>query len=153
MDYICQVCDRPLIENPSEYQHYLATSRKKHDKNLYKKYTINNINLDELDKILQDYITTHNEKVDYNLNSCELVIEFDKNFTENLEATYFYNTDITNMKRILLYNFYHFIPRVYKACNVCIIKQTILKTINDRCNMTYKNYINLPMSMVEGRIN
>ena len=43
MDYFCQVCDRSLIENPSEYQNYLATSRKKNDKNLYIKYTINNI--------------------------------------------------------------------------------------------------------------
>ena len=32
------------------------------------------------------------------------------------------------------------------------IKQTILKTINDRCNMTSGDK-NLPMTMVEGRIN
>ena len=65
MDYICQVCDRPLIENPSEYQQNLATSHKKNDISLYIKYTINNINLDELDKILNDYITTHNEKFNF----------------------------------------------------------------------------------------
>ena len=29
----------------------------------------------------------------------------------------------------------------------------ILKTINDRCNMTYGYFLNLPMSMVEKRIN
>ena len=28
----------------------------------------------------------------------------------------------------------------------------ILKTINDRCNMTYKYYKNLPMNMVERKI-
>ena len=152
MDYICQVCDRSLIENPSEYQHYLATSHKKNDKSLYIKHTINIINLDEVDKLLNDCITTHNEKFSFYLISCKLVIEFDRNSTENVETNYFYNTDIINIKRNLLYNVYHFIPRVYKACIFCTIKHMIHKTINDRCNMTYKYYMNFPMSMVERRI-
>ena len=94
---------------------------------MYIKYTINNINLDELDKILKDYITTHLEKFDFYKISCELVIKFDNSFTENIETNYFHNTDIINIKINLLYNIYHFIPRVYKACNACNIKQTILK--------------------------
>ena len=40
MDYICQYCDRFLIENPEEYENYLTTSRKKNDKNLYTNFTI-----------------------------------------------------------------------------------------------------------------
>ena len=43
MDYICQYCDTLLIENPDEYENYLTTSHKKIDRNLYIKYTINNI--------------------------------------------------------------------------------------------------------------
>ena len=74
MDYICQVCDRSLIEKPDEYQHYLATSHKKNDKSLYIKYTINNINLDELYKTLNDYIIAHNKKFNFYLISCKLVI-------------------------------------------------------------------------------
>ena len=84
MDYICQVCDRSLIENPDEHQHYLTTSHKKNDNSLYIKYTINNINLDELDKILDDHITTHNKKINFYLISCKHVIEFDNNFSENI---------------------------------------------------------------------
>ena len=42
MDYICQVCDRSLIKNPSEYEYYLTTSHKKNDNSLYIKYTIHN---------------------------------------------------------------------------------------------------------------
>ena len=151
MDYICQVFDRSVIENPSEYQHYLATSHKKNDKSLYIKYTINNINLDELDKLLNDYITTHTEKFNLYLVSCTLVIEFDNNFTENIDTNSFYITDIVNIKRILFYNIYYYIPRVYKPSNVSKIKHLILKTINDRCNMTYKYYKNLPKGMVERR--
>ena len=62
MDYICQVCDRSLIENPSEYEYYLTISHKENDNSLYTKYTINNINLDYLDKTMNDYITIHNEQ-------------------------------------------------------------------------------------------
>ena len=65
----------------------------------------------------------------------------------------FYYTDIISIKRDLLYKIYQFIPRVYKACNVCNIKQMILKTISSKCCMTYKYYKNSPMSMVERRIN
>ena len=78
MDYICQVCDRSLVENPSEYQHYLSTSYKESDKSLYIKCTIKNISLDELDKTINDYITTHNDKFNFCLISCKLVIEFDE---------------------------------------------------------------------------
>ena len=37
MDYIYQLCDRSLFENPDAYQHYLATSHKKNDNSLYMK--------------------------------------------------------------------------------------------------------------------
>ena len=35
MSILCSICDRSIMENPSEYQHYLSTSFKKIDKNLY----------------------------------------------------------------------------------------------------------------------
>ena len=53
------------------------------------------------------------------------------------------------MKRDLIYNIYHFLPKVFKNCHAYNIKQTILKTINDRCNMTLEFYKNMPMSMIE----
>ena len=59
MDYICEVCDRSIIQDPSEYQYYLTTSHRKNDKKLYMKYTNNKIKFDKLDKILNDYVTTH----------------------------------------------------------------------------------------------
>ena len=62
MDYICQYCDRLLIENPDEYENFLTTSIREIDENLYIKYTINNNSFDELDKILEDYISTHYKK-------------------------------------------------------------------------------------------
>ena len=140
MGYICEVCDRSLMESPSEYQHYITTSQKKNDNSLYIKYTMTNNNLDEVDKTLNDYISFQIEKFNLYSVNCKLVTEFDDNFIENIETEYFHNNDINNIKRKFLYNIYKFIPRVNKACIVCNIKRMILKTINDRCSMTYKYY-------------
>ena len=98
MDLLCEVCDRSMIENESKYDNYLATLRKK-AKSFYKKYTINNINLDEVNKILNDYISTHNKNFDFYFINCEFVIEFDNNFIANIKTNYFYNTDIININR------------------------------------------------------
>ena len=62
MELLCPVWDRSIIENESEYENYLSTMRKKDDKSLYEIYAINNINLDEVDKIICDFVTSHNKK-------------------------------------------------------------------------------------------
>ena len=142
-----------MIENPDEYENYLTTSSRKIDKNLYIKYTIINISFDELDKILEDYISTHNKIFVFYLISCELIIEFDNNFTEIIKTDYYYKTDIINIKRGLIYNIYHFLPKIFKDCHAYNIKQANLKTTNDRCNMTLEFYKNMPMSMIERRLN
>ena len=72
MDYIGQICDHYDIE---------------YDKTLHIKYTINNFNFDELDKIINDYIKTHNKKFYSYLINCELVLEVDI-VTEKTETNY-----------------------------------------------------------------
>ena len=120
---------------------------------MYIKYTFNNISFEELDKILQDYISTHNKKFVFYLNSCELIFKFDSNVTENIKTEYYYNTDVLNIKRDLIYNIYHFLPKIFKDYHAYNIKKANLKTINDRCNMTLEFYKNMPMSMIERRFN
>ena len=60
MDFLCNVCNKFFIENESKHNNYMATLTKKHDKSFYENYTIINPNLDEIDKILNDYITKLN---------------------------------------------------------------------------------------------
>ena len=71
MDLVCEVCDSAIIEKEFGYYEYLATLRKKDDKRLYKKFTTNNTNLDEVDEILNDYVTTHNKKFYFSFVNCE----------------------------------------------------------------------------------
>ena len=67
MDLLFKVCDRSIIENESEYHNYLATLGKKNQRSLYKKYAINNVNLDEVIKRINNYISTHNENFGFSL--------------------------------------------------------------------------------------
>ena len=124
--------------------------RKKEHKSLYEKYTINNINLDEVDKILNDYVTTHKKKLCFYSVRCEFVLEFDNKFITNIQTNYCYNMDdITKIKSYLLYWIDCFKSRGYKNYN---INQMSNKSLGDRCNMTYKHYMNQPMQSVELRI-
>ena len=65
MKFFCKVCDISIIENESEYKNYIATVREKDDKSFLKKYTMNNINLDEVNIKLNDYNSTHNNNFDF----------------------------------------------------------------------------------------
>ena len=72
MTFLCEVCDWSIIEKQSEYINYLATLRKKVDKTFYNKCTSSNVNLDEVNKILNDFISTHNKNVDFVLSIVNL---------------------------------------------------------------------------------
>ena len=122
----------------------------KNDKCFYTKYTINNVNIDEFDKIFNDYIITHNKKYDFYYIDCEFGIQFDNNYTANIEINYHYNTDYNNIKSYLLFYIDSCESGGYKFRN---INHMIINTIACMCNMTYKNYINHPTSMLERRIN
>ena len=150
MDLLCNVCDRSIIETESEFNKNLATLQKQNDKIIYKKYTTNDNNLDDVKKILNDYISTPNKKTDFFLIDCEFKIKFDKNFTTNIKNNYQYNTDYINIKNCLLFFITSFEYGEYKISN---INHMISHTISCMCNMTYKHYINKPMPAVERRIN
>ena len=149
MDLLCEVCDQSIIEIESEYYIYLISLRKKDDKSLFKKYTINNIDLDEINKILNDYISTHNNNFDLDFNNCECVVEFDNNFIANIKTNCFYNTDFININRYLLYDIDCFKSGGYMFHNT---NQMTINIISDRCNMTYELYNSQRMSMCERKL-
>ena len=61
-ELLCQLCDREIFENENELNKYFDNLRKENDENLYTKFSIIIINLDEFDKILSDYISHNNNK-------------------------------------------------------------------------------------------
>ena len=71
MDLFCDVCDRSIIQNPSKYDNCVATRRKNYDKSLCEKNTIIINNLDKVDEIFDDFVSTHNKKFYYYLVGCD----------------------------------------------------------------------------------
>ena len=149
MSFLCEVCDRSITENESKYKDNIATLTKEHDKSFYENYIIINPNLDEIDKILNDYVTSHNNKLNIYFINCEFYLVIDKNF--KIESNYCRNNDdITKIKGYLFYWIDYYKSQGHDFNH---INKMIIKTINDKCNITYNHYINQPMDMVERRLN
>ena len=150
MHLLCRVCDRKIIENESEYKNYIASLGKKDDNSIYKKYVINNIKLDEVDKILKDYISTHNKKFDIYFIYCELKIQFDNNSTRDLKTDCVHNIEIEKISQCLLHCIEYLESKGYKIRN---INQMTINTISDRCNMKYGYYMYPPRFPLETKLN
>ena len=152
MDFLCKVCDKSIIENESNYINYIATLKKERYKSFYENYIIINPNLDEVDKILNDCITSHNKKLNIYFINCEFNLVFDNYFKIHIENNFCFNIDnITKIKSFLIYSIDYYKLQGYGFCN--INEERIIKTISDECNITYKHYIDQPMQMVEIRLN
>ena len=95
MEFLCQVCDKDFIQNQSKYDHYIATLTKKYDRSIYENYIIIIPILDEVDKILKDYITSRNNKFNIYISfiNCEFFLVFDNIFEIHIETIYFYKKD------------------------------------------------------------
>ena len=125
---------------------YLSSLVKNDNKFIYMKYIINKVNIDNFEKLFNNYITNHNKKFDFYYINCEFQIEFN-NYISNIEINFHYNTDYINLKSYL-----YFYTESHNIKNFKI-NQMIINTISCLCNMSYKYYLNNPMSMLERRIN
>ena len=128
------------------YSNYINTLIKDDNKFLYMKYKINNVDINNFEKIFNNHITNHNKKFDFYFINCEFQIET-YNRLINIEIKFHHNTDYINLKSYL---FFYTESHNIKNFN---IKHMIINTISCLCNMTYKYYLLMPMSMLERRIN
>ena len=92
-EILCQVCEYELFNDKHELIYYLASFNKRYDRGLYYKYTINNIDLNNINKIFEYHITIQNEKFDMYFINCVIQIQFNNNIKANLEIINHYNTD------------------------------------------------------------
>ena len=88
--------------NETRYNNYIDCLLNKDNKNLYMKYIINNVDINEFDKIFNNYIIPHNKKFDFYYINCEFEIETDK-YLANIEINFHYNTDYINIKSYLFF--------------------------------------------------
>ena len=121
--------------NETRFNNYIDCLLNKDNENLYIKYIINNVDINEFDKIFNNYIISHNKKFDFYYINCEFEIETD-NFLANIEINFHHNTDYINIKNYL------FFYTESRGINLFNISQMIINTISCLCNMTYKYYLN-----------
>ena len=106
--------------------------------------------MDEFDKKLKDYVSTHNKKFDNCFIYCEFKIQFDNNSTRDLETDCVHNTEIEKISQNLL-NFFEYLES--KGHKIQNINQMIINTDSDRCNMKYEYYMHPPMFPLETKLN
>ena len=132
--------------NETKYNNYINCLLNKDNKNLYMKYIINNVDINEFDKLFNNYIISHNKKFDLYYINCEFEIETNNDLI-NIEIIFHHNTDYINLRGYL---FFYTHSREIKNFNV---NQMIINTISCLSNMTYEYYLTNPMSIFERRIN
>ena len=81
---------------------------------------------------------------------CEFKIEFYNISTIAAKTDYVHNTEIDKISQCLLYCIEYLESKGYKFQN---IKQKIINTVSDRCNMKYEYYMNPPMFPLETKLN
>ena len=149
-EILCQVCDYEIFNDKQELNYYLTSFPKRYDRGLYYKYTINNINLNNINKIFDYYINIHNEKFDMYFINCVIQIKFNNNIIANLEINSHYNTDYVNIENFLSLYFKSCENAGYKISNINHMINNITSCI---CNIRYKHYKDKPMTLLERRIN
>ena len=129
MDWLCQTCDQFI----------------------YDECSINNPNLNDIDKIINIYVTSYNKKFDIYSIKCDFYLVFNDVFKIHIETYYVHNKDdLTKIKIYLLSWIEHL---KFKGYSFCHINEMIIKTITDKHWMTYNTYMQTPMPMVERRFN
>ena len=129
MEYLCQTCHEFF----------------------YDEYSINNPNLNDIDKILNNYVTSYNKKFDIYYIKCDFYLVFNNDFGIYKKTLYVHNKDdLTKIKTELLFKLQLL---KYEGCSFCYINEMIIKTITDKHWMTYTTHEQKTMPMVERRFN
>ena len=148
-ELLCLKCNQDIFDDKNKLYNYLATFQKENDKNIYKKIIIDNIDLDNIDKILNNYINNHNKKFDVYFIKCLFNIDFDNNIYE-LDTVYVYKKE-SYKKIIQILFFIDMMKAEGKIFNN--ISQMTININSDICNMTneYSRYMRL--NPIERQIN
>ena len=148
-ELLCLKCNLEIFEDKNKLYNYLTTFQKEDDKNIYKKIIIDNIDLDNIDEILNNYIDNHNKKFDFYFVKCLFKISFDNDIYE-FDTIFVYNKECYKIiiQLIFFINIMKSQSKIFNNIN----KMTII-IHSDICNMTdeYSRYMRL--NPIERQIN
>ena len=97
MEYLCQTCDEFI----------------------YDEYSINNPNLNDIDKIINNYVTSYNKKIDIYSIKCGFYLVFNDDFKIPIETYYVHNKyDLTKLRQ-----------NYYPGLNISNLKDIVFVTL------------------------
>ena len=146
---LLKICDHEIFEDKSELYKYLASGRKENDRSIYNNYVIKNINLDNVDKILNDYVSIHNKKFNLYFIKCNFNITFD-NYTTNIETNFVHYKE---SYKILIELLFFIDCMKFEGYDLRNINQMTINTFNDICNKTYEYYTHKSLNPIETKLN
>ena len=118
---------------------------------IYDEYSINNPNLNDIDKIINNYVTSYTKKFDIYYIKCDFYLVFNDDFKIHIETYYVHNKDYLTKIKINLLSWIEHLK--FEGYSFCHINAMIIKTITDKHWMTNNTYMQTPMPMVERRFN
>ena len=149
-DLLCENCNNDSFKNSNNLNDYLNNIQKEIDNNICLKI-VTNIDLNDVNKILNNYIEIHDKKfIVYNIK-CIFDILFDDNDIYELETSYIHNKEIYK----LIFQLQYFIDMILKTegKNFKKINQMSIYILGDKCNMTDKYSKYMRFSSIERKIN
>ena len=148
-ELLCLKCNQDIFDDKNKLYNYLATFQRENDKSIYKKIIIDNIDLDNIDKILNIYINNHNKKFDVYFVKCLFNIDFD-NVIYELDTVYVYNKE--SYKIIIQLLFFIDMMKA-EGKNFHSISQMTIIINSDICNMTNEYPRYMRSNPIERQIN
>ena len=112
---LCQDCNFEIFNDENILMHYIASYL---IRNLYYKYIVKIINLNDNNKAIDYYTSIQNEKFNFYFMKCLFQMRFNNNIIVNIEINSYYNSDYFDIENYL---------SVYlKSCQMLVITLIIL---------------------------
>ena len=145
-ELLCPNCDHEIFNDKEELNYYLASFHKRYDRGIYYNYKISNIDLNNINKIFDYYISILDEKFNIYFINCVIQINYNESILGKLEINNRYNSDRVNILGYI------------KCCEragykINYINHMIMSITTCICNIKFRHYKDKPMSMLERRIN
>ena len=100
------------------------------DQFIYDEYSINNPNLNDIDKIINNYVTRYNKKFDIYSIKCDFYLVFNDDFKIHIETYYVHNKDdLTKIKINLLSWIEHLKFEGYNFCHIIRGVRRVISTL------------------------
>ena len=140
-----------VIKPKSKSRHFKSNNHKNLAKHKHIKLTIDNPNLDDIDKIIYNYINEYDKKYGYYYIRCEFKLVF-----SNMEGDAIVSTTLKDNNTLFSWRIFiqkaidNFQKDGYRFSHISQINSIIVCNKRD---MTYKHYLQHPKSMLEWKLN